>query len=81
MHTSIRVMTVDRQPLVQEGLAAVIHDQPDMSVIAGLSRGKQAIRSYREHRPDVATLDLLLPDMPGETVAEQIRAEFPRLAP
>jgi DNA-binding NarL/FixJ family response regulator len=76
--TSIRVMTVDHQPLVREGLAAVINQQPDMSLVAGAGSGMQAIHSYREHRPDVAILDLLLPDMPGETVAMQIRAEFPQ---
>src|SRR5262245_50321910 len=77
-HTPIRVMTVDDQPLVREGLAAVINNQPDMSVVAGASSGAQAIRTYREHRPDIATIDLLLPDMPGEAVARQIRAEFPQ---
>jgi DNA-binding NarL/FixJ family response regulator len=77
MAASIRVLTIDEQPLVQEGLAALINKEPDMAVVAGVSSGKEAINSYRRYRPDVATLDLLLPDMPGETVAAQILDEFP----
>jgi DNA-binding NarL/FixJ family response regulator len=71
------VMTIDDQPLVQQGLAAVLNNQPDMAVVAGASSGTSAIASYREHRPDVATLDLRLPDMRGEDVAQKILAEFP----
>jgi DNA-binding NarL/FixJ family response regulator len=74
---SIRVLTADYQPLVQAGLTAVIDQEPDMAVVARVSNGTEAINSYRQYRPDVATVDLLLPDMPGETVAERIIEEFP----
>jgi DNA-binding NarL/FixJ family response regulator len=74
---SIRVLTADYQPLVQAGLTAVIDHEPDMAVVARVSNGTEAINSYRKYRPDVATVDLLLPDIPGETVAERIIEEFP----
>jgi DNA-binding NarL/FixJ family response regulator len=76
-HTSIRVLTADDQPLVQAGLTAIIDNEPDMAVVARVSSGSEAINSYRRYRPDVATVDLLLPDMPGETVAARILEEFP----
>lgn len=73
----IRVLTVDEHQLVQEGLAAMINREEDMTVVATASSGEEAIDHVRRHRPDVVTLDLLLPDMPGEDLARRILAEFP----
>jgi two-component system, NarL family, response regulator len=75
----IRVLTVDEQPLVREGLAAVINKQRGMTVIAEASSGAEAIRLFREYLPDVVTLDLNLPDMPGEELASRLRTEFPHV--
>src|SRR6266849_7240905 len=74
----IRVLTVDEHQLVQEGLAAMINREEDMTVVATASSGEEAIDDVRRYRPDVVTLDLLLPDMPGEDLARRILAEFPR---
>jgi DNA-binding NarL/FixJ family response regulator len=73
----IRVLTVDGHQLVQEGLAAMINREEDMTVVATASSGAEALDDVRRYRPDVVTLDLLLPDMPGEDLARQILAEFP----
>src|SRR6266567_1509368 len=74
----IRVLTVDGHQLVQEGLAAMIGREEDMTVVAAASSGEEALDDVRRYRPDVVTLDLLLPDMPGEELARRILAEFPR---
>jgi two-component system NarL family response regulator len=74
----IRVLTVDGHQLVQEGLAAMINREEDMTVVATASTGEEALDDVRRYRPDVVTLDLLLPDMPGEVLARRILAEFPR---
>jgi len=74
----IRVLTVDGHQLVQEGLAAMIDREEDMTVVATASTGEEALADVRRYRPDVVTLDLLLPDMPGEVLARRILAEFPR---
>jgi len=74
----IRVVTVDGHQLVQEGLAAMINREEDMTVVATASTGAEALNDVRRYRPDVVTLDLLLPDMPGEDLARRILAEFPR---
>ena len=74
----IRVVVVDGQQLVQEGLAATIDREEDMTVVASASSGEEAMDDVRRYRPDVVTLDLLLPDMRGEDLARQILAEFPR---
>jgi len=73
----IRVLTVDTQQLVQEGLAAMINREEDMTVVAAASRADEALNDVRRYRPDVAILDLMLPDMRGEDLSRQILAEFP----
>lgn len=78
MPRRIRVLTVDSQPLVQEGLAAMINREDDMTVVATASTGAEALDDVRRHRPDVVTLDLLLPDMRGEMLVRQILAEYPQ---
>ncbi|HTS31222.1 MAG TPA: response regulator transcription factor [Bryobacteraceae bacterium] len=75
---AIRVLTVDEHHLIQEGLAAVINREDDMAVIATAATGEEALEAVRRLRPDVVTLDLVLPDMPGEDLARRILAEFPR---
>src|SRR6266851_4404952 len=77
-NTPIRVLTVDEHQLVQEGLASIINGERDMAVVARASSGREAIDCFRRTRPNVVTLDLLLPDMPGEEVARRILTESPR---
>jgi DNA-binding NarL/FixJ family response regulator len=74
---SIRVFSVDDHPLLREGIAAIINNQPDMTVIAQSANGQDAIQQFRKHQPDVTLMDLRLPDMSGIDVLAGIRSEFP----
>ena len=73
----IRVLNIDDHPLLREGIGAIIASQPDISLVAAASTGKEGIEAYRVHRPDVTLLDLQLPDLGGIDVMIGIRAEFP----
>jgi DNA-binding NarL/FixJ family response regulator len=72
----IRVLSVDDHPLLREGLAAIINNQPDMSLVAEASSSSEAVQRFREHRPDVTLMDLRLPDASGIDAMIAIRAEF-----
>ena len=74
---AIRVLTVDDHQLLREGIAAVLEGQPDMVLIGQASNGREAIQSFRQHRPDVTLMDLRMPDMSGIEAITAIRAEFP----
>jgi len=67
---------VDDHPLLREGLGAIINCQPDMSIEAFASNGKEAIEKFRSLRPDVTLMDLKLPDLSGIDATIAIRAEF-----
>ena len=73
----IRVLIADDHPILREGIAAVIQGESDMTVVAEANNGQEAIDRYREYRPDVTLMDLLMPQTDGLTAIGAIRAEFP----
>jgi len=72
----IRIMTVDDHPVLRQGIAALISDQPDMTLVAEATNGREAIQQFRVHRPDVTLMDLQMPEMNGLDAMIAIRGEF-----
>ena len=76
--TPIRILTVDDHPLLREGIAAVLGNQPDLSVVGEASNGYEAVERCRALTPDIVLMDLEMPDMGGIDAIRAIRAEFPQ---
>jgi len=70
-------MAVDDHPLLLQGLATIVGDQPDMLIVAQASNGREAIQQFRSHHPDVTLMDLQMPEMSGLDAMIAIRDEFP----
>jgi len=73
----IRVLVADDHQVVREGLVAMIGREPDMTVVAEAGNGRQAVEQFVGHRPDVALMDLRMPEMDGVEAITAIRERNP----
>jgi DNA-binding NarL/FixJ family response regulator len=73
----IRILAVDDHPVLRQGIAALIADESDMTLVAEAANGREAIQYFRTHQPDVTLMDLQMPEMNGMDAMIAIRGEFP----
>lgn len=71
--STLRLLLVDDHLIVRRGLASLLDDEPDLSVVAEAGSGEEAIAMAAEHKPDVVILDLRLRDMSGIEVAAELK--------
>lgn len=74
----VRILAVDDHPLLREGIAALIGNEPDMELVAEASNGREAIEQFRKVQPDVTLMDVQMPDMSGIDALIAIREEAPK---
>jgi len=73
----IRVLCVDDHPIVRDGIAAIINLQRDMMLAGAAATGGEALEQFFKTRPDVALVDLQLPDMSGFDLIKKIKDKSP----
>jgi DNA-binding NarL/FixJ family response regulator len=77
MKSSIRILIVDDHAMVRLGLAEAIGASDNLVLVGEATNGAQALALYRQHRPDVVTMDFQLPGGDGAEATARLRAEFP----
>jgi DNA-binding NarL/FixJ family response regulator len=70
----ITLVLADDHPVFSAGLQAVFAAEPDISVLAVVGTGQAAVAAVAEHRPDVAVLDIAMPDGDGLSVCAELRS-------
>lgn len=73
----IRILLADDENLIRSALAGLLGLEDDLDVVAQASSGSEALAAAAKHRPDVALLDLQMPEPDGIEVARRLRAELP----
>jgi DNA-binding NarL/FixJ family response regulator len=70
----VTIVIVDDHPVVRDGLCAMISAEPDIQILAEAGTGAEALAAIHQFRPMVVLMDLLLPDIEGSKVIEQVCA-------
>ena len=73
----IRVLLADDQAMVRGALAALLGLERDIEIVAQVGTGSAVVPAARSSRPDVALLDVQMPDGDGLTAAQELRAALP----
>ena len=76
--SAIRILAVDDHPMFRDGIAALLANETDMTLVAEAANGREAIQQFRAQQPDVTLMDLQMPEMNGIDAIIAIRKEFPQ---
>src|SRR3954470_17339830 len=77
---SMRVFLLDDHEVVRRGVHDLLNDEPDITVVGEAATVEQALIRVPALRPQVAVLDVRLPDGDGVTVCRELRSQMPELA-
>lgn len=75
----IRVVLADDHTVVRKGIRDFLEEEDDIQVVAEATTGAEAVALTLEHRPEVAVLDIQMPEMTGIEAARQIKANIPEV--
>ncbi|MBD1909743.1 MULTISPECIES: response regulator transcription factor [unclassified Leptolyngbya] len=73
----IRVLLVDNQGLVRDGIKALLNHEPDLAVVGTAENGREALEQIEVTQPDIVLTDLSMPVMGGKETTQAIAQRFP----
>lgn len=76
----IRILLADDHTVMRRGLRLLLEGQPEFSVVAEAADGRQAVEQAEATQPDVAVLDIAMPNLSGIEAAQRINATLPNTA-
>lgn len=76
---TIRIVIADDHPLVRNGLKTVLHTMPGFQVVAEAENGVQLLKIIQEYQPDVALVDISMPQLNGLEALQQLSTQYPAL--
>jgi NarL family two-component system response regulator LiaR len=79
MGDKIRILLADDHAVVRKGIREFLEEPGDIKVIAEAEDGAEALRLVEAHQPDVAVLDIRMPEVTGVEVARRIKERFPQV--
>jgi DNA-binding NarL/FixJ family response regulator len=74
-----QILIVDDHPMMREGLARLLEEEPDLSVCAQADTAAEALRAIAKQPPDLALVDISLPDKSGLELIKDLQALHPTL--
>ncbi|RIK34773.1 MAG: DNA-binding response regulator [Chloroflexi bacterium] len=74
---TIAIVLADDHGVVRAGLRLLLESQPDLKVVGEATNGRDALRAVAQLRPQVAVIDIAMPELNGIEATRQIRAEYP----
>jgi len=77
MSETIRVILADDHVLVREGIRQFLEETDDIVVVAEANNGAEAVQLVQEVQPDVAVLDIQMPEVTGIEATRRIKQRFP----
>jgi two-component system invasion response regulator UvrY len=75
----LRVLLVDDHPMVRNGLAALLNDQPDIEVVGEAASGEEALIDVARLQPDLVIMDASMPGMGGIEATHRISQRWPEV--
>ena len=73
----VRVLVVDDQQLMREGLASLLSIQPGIEIVGAAANGREAVEQAQRLSPDIILMDVRMPVMDGVTATQQVRQQLP----
>ena len=76
MTEKIRILVIDDSPIIRRAITNVLEDVDDIEIVGLANDGEEAIKKYLELKPDVVTMDVIMPKMDGLSALKVLAGKY-----